>query len=412
MGGKARAGTLGGTVRAMGEDRAVAEVRAKVREFASGLGQQLDSRDLLGAMFDAGLAWIHFPAGRGGLGLDPRLQVVLERELVAAGIAIPSRQRNPLGLATVAPTLLQYGSEEQLDRFLRPLWTGEEIWCQLYSEPGAGSDLADLGTSASPDGPERWVVNGSKLWVSYAHRASWGLLLARTAPELLKHRGITCFFVDMHAPGVRINPMRELTGESVFSEVHLEHVRIPDTLRLGAVNDGWRIARASLQNERINAGDLQTRRGAEAMGEILRIWQCHRQDQRRSADSLVVGLAVNEMVFKITESMITGSRRQSPGSAPGPESSAVKLLHTEHQQNVTRAWVELLGADAGLRYDTWETLGPDADRCPGYYFLRSKLSSIGGGTSEILRNVIAEDVLGLPREARSDIKIPWKDVPR
>ena len=196
--------------------------------------------EFLGARYDAGLAWVWFPEGYGGLGLSPQRQAVVERELHRAG-APSVAERNVIGYGMGAPTVLTHGTDEQKKRLLRPLFTAEEIWCQLFSEPGAGSDVAGLATSAVKDGDE-WVVNGQKVWTTLAHMARWGMLLARTDPSVPKHRGMTYFVVDMHAPGVEVRPLRQMTGHAEFNEVFFSDVRIPDSMRLDAVGspDGGR----------------------------------------------------------------------------------------------------------------------------------------------------------------------------
>src|SRR6202166_4168178 len=204
--------------------------------------------EFLGARFDAGLAWVSFPIGLGGLGVSPDLQGLVERELRAVD-APNEADRNVIGYGMAAPTVLTHGTDEQRDRYLRPLFTCEEVWCQLFSEPGAGSDVAGLATRAVRDGDE-WVVNGQKVWTTLAHTASWGLLVARTDPDVPKHRGMTYFVIDMHQPGVDVRPLRQLTGDAEFNEVFLDDAWVPDEQRIGAVGDGWKVALGTLMNER------------------------------------------------------------------------------------------------------------------------------------------------------------------
>ena len=216
-----------------------------------------DPLAFLRARFDAGLAWVHFPEGLGGLGAPRALQPVVDAELAAAGAPDNDPRRIGIGLGMAAPTILRYGTDEQKLRFLRPLWTGEEVWCQLFSEPGAGSDLAGLRTRAvrGPDGGD-WTVDGQKVWTSSAHNARWAILIARTDPDVPKHQGITYFVCDMTDPGVEVRPLRQITGEAEFNEVFLTGVRIPDAHRLGEVGDGWRVAQATLMNERVAIGGM------------------------------------------------------------------------------------------------------------------------------------------------------------
>ena len=215
--------------------------------------------EFLAGQFDAGLAYVQFPEGYGGLGLEPRLQVQVDIRLRIAG-APSAFRRNPIGFGMGAPTVLTYGSEAQKRRYLRPLFSGEHVWCQLFSEPGAGSDVASLATRAVRDGDE-WVVNGQKVWTSLAHKARYGMLLTRTAPDLPKHKGMTYFVLDMAAPGVEVRPLRQMTGEAEFNEVFLSDVRIPDGERLGGVDEGWRVAMTTLMFERFNTGDDEPRGG-------------------------------------------------------------------------------------------------------------------------------------------------------
>ncbi|GAA4956033.1 hypothetical protein GCM10023238_23330 [Streptomyces heliomycini] len=234
-----------------------AALRRRTREFLSAHPPADTGRlDFLRARFDAGLAWVHFPEGLGGLGLPRSLQAVVDAELEAAGAPDNDPRRIGIGLGMAAPTILQYGTQEQKRRFLKPLWTGEEVWCQLFSEPGAGSDLAALGTRAVREG-EHWVVNGQKVWTSSAHLARWAILIARTDPDVPKHRGITYFVCDMTDPGVEVRPLRQITGEAEFNEVFLTGVRVPDAHRLGEVGDGWRVAQTTLNNERVAIGGMR-----------------------------------------------------------------------------------------------------------------------------------------------------------
>ena len=204
--------------------------------------------EFLGAQFDLGLAWVSFPPGLGGLGVSVSLQKHVNERLAAAG-APNAFMGNPLGYGMGGPTLLEHGTPEQHQRYLRPLFTHEEIWCQLFSEPGAGSDLAGLATRAERDGDD-WVVNGQKVWTSWGHVARWGMLVARTDPQAVKHRGLTYFLCDMRAPGVEVRPLRQMTGNAEFNEVYFSDVRLADALRLGPVGGGWGVALTTLNNER------------------------------------------------------------------------------------------------------------------------------------------------------------------
>src|SRR2546430_12778097 len=242
------------------------ELRGRVREFLAGHDPAAPDRlAFLRARFDAGLAWISFPEGLGGLGLPRALQPVVDAEFAAAGAPDNQPLRIGIGLGMAAPTILRHGTDSQRERWLRPLWTGEEVWCQLFSEPGAGSDLASLSTRAARDG-DGWAVDGQKVWTSMAHEARWGILLARTDPAAPKHDGLSYFACDMTAPGVEVRPLRQITGEAEFNEVFLTEVVLPDALRLGAVGEGWQVALTRLMNERVGIGGGAGPAGAGGVG--------------------------------------------------------------------------------------------------------------------------------------------------
>src|SRR3954471_12306064 len=252
-----------------------ADVRARVRELLAERGpRSTPPVEFLRARFDAGLAWVHYPAGLGGLGAPRALQAVVDAELAAAHAPDTDPRRIGIGLGMAAPTVLAFGTPEQQHRWLRPLFTGEEVWCQLFSEPGAGSDLAGLATRAvlPPDG-ETWVVDGQKVWTSNAHTARWAILVARHDPTAVKHAGLTCFVCDMTAPGVDVRPLRQITGEAEFNEVWLNGVRIPDAHRLGPVGAGWKVAQATLMNERIAIGGSAAPRESGMIGVSARLWR-------------------------------------------------------------------------------------------------------------------------------------------
>jgi alkylation response protein AidB-like acyl-CoA dehydrogenase len=367
--------------------------------------------EFLRARFDAGLAWVHFPAGLGGLDAPRPLQPVVDAGLAAAGAPSNEPRRIGIGLGMAAPTILRCGTQEQRRRLLRPLWTGEEIWCQLFSEPGAGSDLAALGTRAVRDGDD-WVVNGQKVWTSMAHEARWGLLLARTDPDVPKHQGITYFLLDMTLPGVQVRPLRQLTGEAEFNEVFLEDVRIPDRDRLGEVGDGWRVARVTLMNERVAIGGGAQPREGGMIGVLARTWRQRPELRTPGARAELLRLWVAAEAARIAGERL---RQQLAAGQPGPEGSANKLAFARLNQEISALELELLGEE-GLRYDDWIMRRPSGldltGRIAGYRYLRTRGNSIEGGTSEILRNIIAERVLGLPPEPRVDTDLAWRDLPK
>ena len=392
------------------------DLRARVAALLAEHDPTGDRLEFLRARFDAGLAWVHFPEGLGGLGLSRTLQPVVDDALADAGAPDNNPRRIGIGLGMAAPTILAAGTDEQRRRWLRPLWTGEEVWCQLFSEPGAGSDLAALGTRAVPDGSD-WVVNGQKVWTSMAHEARWGILVTRTDPDVPKHQGMTYFACDMTAPGVEVRPLRQITGEAEFNEVFLTDVRIPDAHRLGAVGDGWRVAQTTLMNERVAIGGGNAPREAGTISAVVAAWRERPELRDPAAHDELMRLWIDAEAVRLTGLRL---RQQLLAGAPGPEGSAAKLAFARLNQEVSAFEVELLGGD-GLRYDgwstaTWQTERPTvvdfAGRSAGYRYLRAKGNSIEGGTSEILRNIIAERVLGLPGEIRVDKDVAWKDLPR
>jgi alkylation response protein AidB-like acyl-CoA dehydrogenase len=370
-----------------------------------------DRGDFLRARFDAGLAWVHYPQGLGGLGAPRALQEVVEAELAAAGAPDNEPRRIGIGLGMAAPTILRFGTEEQKTRLLRPLWTGDEVWCQLFSEPGAGSDLAGLRTRAVRDGDD-WVVTGQKVWTSNAHNARWAILIARTDPDVPKHRGITYFVCDMQDPGVDVRPLRQITGEAEFNEVFLTDVRIPDSLRLGEIGDGWRVAQTTLNNERVAIGGAALPREGGMIGTVAKTWRERPELRTPDLHDRLLRLWVDSEVTRLTGERL---RQQLALGAPGPEGAGIKLAFARLNQQVSGLEVELLGED-GLRYGDWTMTRPEIvdfyGRDAGYRYLRAKGNSIEGGTSEILRNIIAERVLGLPSEPRTDKDAAWKDLPR
>jgi alkylation response protein AidB-like acyl-CoA dehydrogenase len=388
------------------------DLRQRVRDFC---GQHdpaaTPPQEFLSARFDAGLAAVHYPAGHGGLGLPRSLQPAADDEFAAAGAPRPEQRYNPIGVGMAAPTIIAFGTDEQQSRWLKPLWLGQEIWCQLFSEPGAGSDLASLATRAVRDGDD-WVVNGQKVWTSLAHHARWGLLLARTDPDVPKHAGLSYFVVDMHSPGVEVRPLRQLTGEAEFNEDFLTDVRVPDANRLGDVGAGWQVANATLMNERVSIGNATAvPRETGTIGFAAADWRQHPELRTHDLHQRLLALWAQAEIARLAGERL---RQQLAAGQPGPEGSAGKLTFARLNQEVSGWETEFLGVD-GLTYDDWtmhRDTSSDYSRGAVYRYLRSKGNSIEGGTSEILRNIIAERVLRLPAEPRTDTKVPWKDLPR
>jgi len=390
------------------------DLRQRVRDFLAAHDPlSLPRLEFLRARFDAGLAWVHYPAGLGGQGLPRALQAAADAEFAAAGAPDNDPARNGIGLGMAAPTILAFGNDEQKARWLRPLWTGEEVWCQLFSEPGAGSDLAGLATRAvrEPDG-DAWRVTGQKVWTSIAHRARWGLLLARTDPDVPKHAGLTYFACDMTDPGVEVRPLRQLTGEAEFNEVFLTDAVVRDSDRIGGVGEGWRVAQGTLMNERVAIGGGAFPREAGMIGLAAAAWREHPERRTPGLHDRLIRLWADAEVARLAGERL---RQRLAAGQPGPEGSAAKIVFARLNQDLAAFDLDLAGA-GGLLYDDWNMRRPESvsfyGRGPGYRYLRSRGNSIEGGTSEILRNIIAERVLGLPPEPRTDTRVPWKDLPR
>jgi alkylation response protein AidB-like acyl-CoA dehydrogenase len=368
------------------------------------------------AQYDAGLAWVYFPEGNGGLGLRPELQRIVDQRLRAAGTPAPTSGRF-FGMYLAAPTIATHGSPELRARLLRPLFTGEDVWCQLFSEPGAGSDLASLATRAVRDGDE-WVVNGQKVWNTLAHLGDRGMLVARTDPDVPKHRGLTYFAVDMHAPGVEVRPLRQITGEAEFNEVYLTDVRIPDSDRIGDVGDGWRVSMTTLMNERVTigggaGGSGGPKRASGAIAEAVDLWN-RRSDHDPALRDRLMKLWTDEEVLRLTN--MRAAAKAKTGN-PGPEGSIAKLAIALNQQRIYELCMNLLGADALIGFDYTFRRPEEISLTAAlgesrHMFLRARANSIEGGTSEIMRNILGERILGLPGEPRVDKELAWKDVPR
>jgi alkylation response protein AidB-like acyl-CoA dehydrogenase len=337
------------------------------------------------------------------------MQKLVNETLIGAGAPHPYG-RNPIGYGMGAPTVVTHGSEEQKRRYLRPLFTGEEVWCQLFSEPGAGSDVAGLSTRAVRDGDE-WVVNGQKVWTTLAHLARWGMLIARTDPEQPKHKGMTYFVIDMHQPGVEVRPLFQITGEAEFNEVYFTDARVPDAERLGDIGEGWRVSLTTLMNERVSIGGSIQPRGGGFIGEVVKVWKAQGHTDPVKRDRLMQ-LWIRAEILRLTN--IRASQLRAVGN-PGPEGSISKSAMAELNKHLGEFAVELLGAD-GMLFPT----GYPMDRPktammwgnPQQAFLRMRANSIEGGTTEIMKNILGERVLGLPGDVRNDKDLPWSQVPR
>ncbi|MBE07574.1 MAG: acyl-CoA dehydrogenase [Acidimicrobiaceae bacterium] len=378
--------------------------------------KKMSYEEFRGAQFDHGLAWVYFDEGNGGLGVNPVLQRQVEVRLRDAGASPMKPAMFFMHLA--APTIHTHGSEESKDRFLRPMFTGEERWCQLFSEPGAGSDFAGLATRAIEDG-DSWIVNGQKVWNTMAHLGDWGMLVTRTDPDMPKHRGMTYFAVDMKSPGVDVQPLRQITGEAEFNEVFLTDVQIPDSNRIGDVGDGWRVSLTTLMNERnaigAGSGGGPPKAGSGPVAILTKMWRDSPESMRTSVTrDRIMRLYVRSEAQRLTNIRAGQNRRKGN---PGPEMSIAKLAFAELNQDLLTAAVDMMGMAGQVDYDYTfrrpEDLSVDgSENGVQHGFLRVRANSIEGGTSEIMRNILGEQVLGLPGEPRIDKDIPWIEVPR
>ncbi|MDV6264706.1 acyl-CoA dehydrogenase family protein [Rhodococcoides yunnanense] len=363
--------------------------------------------EFLGRRFDAGLAWVHAPRGSGGLGWDRGLQVDVEQAMEDAGAKPADILRNPIGLGMAAPTVLAHASSDLKERLLRPLWTGEEVWCQLFSEPGAGSDLAGLATRAVRNGDE-WTIDGQKVWTSYAHIAKWAMLLTRTDPTAPKHKGMTYFLLDMSAPGVHTRPLRQATGQASFNEVFLDDVRISDAYRISDPGSGWSTARTTLVNERAMIGGFEPKREDGHMGRLAEMWRNRPELRTGERFGTVVDAWIRVEVARLANER---TRQLMTSGEPGVEGSGAKVTAATNNQLVTRVLARL-DPSAALDYDDW-SIGNDARVRPEtYHYVRARAYTIEGGTTEILLGQIADRILDLPRELKLDPNLSWQDIPK
>ncbi len=371
-------------------------------------------REFRGHQFDAGLAWAMFPVGHGGLGVAPQLQRVINKHLAEAGAAPTDPSQFFMALA--GPTIVTHGDDSVKERFLRPMFTGEERWCQLFSEPGAGSDFAGLATKAVKDGDE-WIVTGQKVWNTLAHIADWGMLVTRTDPNVPKHRGMTYFALDMKAEGVDVRPLRQITGEAEFNEVYMTEVRVPDAHRIGAEGEGWRAALTTLMNERTaiggSGGGGGPKRGGGSISYLVDIYKETKANHSNAARDDVMKLWIRAELLRLTN--MRAAQLAKVGN-PGPEGSVGKAMMAILNQDIFETGVNLKGLAGQVGYDYTfrvpESTDMSAEGGIGHAFLRARANTIEGGTTEVMKNILGEQVLGLPGEPRVDKAIPWIEVPR
>ncbi|MCL2428182.1 MAG: acyl-CoA dehydrogenase family protein [Alphaproteobacteria bacterium] len=356
------------------------------------------SRDWQKQKYDAGWACLHWPKDYGGRDATPIERVIFQQE---EGVYGKLSALFGIGHGMCGPTVMAWATEQQKRRLLPRLAAGEENWCQLFSEPSGGSDVAGLRTRAERDGDE-WVVNGQKIWTSVAHLADWGLLILRTDPTVPKHDGLTMFFLDMKSPGIEIRPIKQANGQSDFNEVFFTDVRIPDSQRLGAVGQGWRVSITTLMNERASIG-------ARAVTGFPELWQFvsgfGASLEDRSVRAKVANWAARASGLKYTAYRAITSL--SKGEMPGPENSIGKLVSGSMLQEIAMAALDLQG-EAGILLDRERAVAAAQFQA---ILLRSPAVRIEGGTDEILRNIIAERVLGLPADMRADKGVPFNKIP-
>ena len=347
-----------------------------------------------------------WPKVYGGLSGEPWMQQLVREEL--SRWRLPLFGPNILGVGLAGPTIIAHGTDDQKERFLRRILTGEDLWCQLFSEPGSGSDLASLGTRAVRDGDE-WVINGQKVWTSIAQFSKYGMLLVRSDPDVPKHEGLTYFILEMTSPGVDVRPLRQMTGSSEFNEVYLTDLRISDDRRVGDVDDGWRCARTTLANERDTIAGVSLDPTSLFGGVAKDPWQAFLDHVRDRNDPAVrQGLAqlyIEKEVRDITVFRANSARLR--GEQPGPEGSVNKVFNAELNQRRTDFAVTASGM-AGVAWIP----GDKAAEMRAHGFLRARANTIEGGTSEVLRNQVAERVLGLPRDDSAERAIPWRELRR
>ena len=350
---------------------------------------------------EAGLVAPHWPRPY-GRDADPIQQLIIDEELRRSGVPRPV---NPIGIGWAGPTILHAGSDAQKQRYLMPMLAGEELWCQLFSEPDAGSDLANLGTRAVRDG-DTYVIKGQKIWTSYAHAARFGILVARTDPDVPKHRGVSYFICPMDAPGITVRPIIEMTGVHTFNEVFLDDVRLPAENRVGDEGQGWALAKVTLSNERVSLSSGGALWGNGPSAQDLLDLVRHRggvrdPGLRQRAAQLFIDAEILRLIRLRT---VTAAVQGRP---PGPEASVRKALADDHGQRVMELAKDLTGTQGMLT--TTGPLGSEAGMWH-YGYLFSRALTIGGGTAEVQRNIIAERVLGLPHDLDVQAGLSWSEA--
>jgi len=377
----------------------VAAVDAGDAEALSEARPQLDVDAWFVKLAGAGYVTPTWPTEFGGLGVAPAVATALNRMLTKYRVP---RFTNPVGVDLAGPAILKWGTDEHKQRFLRPIASHEEIWCQLFSEPGSGSDLAGLSTRAVRDG-DVWKVNGQKVWTSLGHLSSFGMLLARTDPDVPKHQGITAFIMPMHQEGVTVRPLKHMGGDVEFTEVFFDDAEVPDSFRLGEVGDGWKFAVSVLGNERQAVSGPSALPGTVTGRSLDGLIKRHAPISDPVIRQRLAQLWIEDKVISLTGRRAAARRRA--GQPPGPEGSIMKLFFSEHTQRVQDLACDL----EGLGGQAWE----DGDRYrqnTAWSLMRIRSKTIAGGTSEVQRNILGERMLGLPKEPEVDRNVPWSEV--
>ena len=384
-----------------------ANAELKTKKTNSAKNMNIGNKSLLEAAaewqkkkYDAGWAMIHWPKEFGGIGATPIETIIWAQE--ESKFNVPKGVYE-IGLGMAGPVMMEYATDEQKERYLPPMAEGKEIWCQLFSEPSAGSDVAGLRSKAVQDG-ENWIVNGQKVWTSGAHFSDFGILVVRHDPGLEKHKGLTFFFVDMKSPGIEVKPIKQLTGGSSFNEVYFNDVVIPDSQRLGEIGDGWKVAITTLMNERLAVGDAD---GVDA-NEAFELAKKHDKDGEQLIDNNAVRESIADWYCEASGLKNTKLRTMSAlsrGDTPGPEASITKIVSANKLQAIGNFGMDSSDM-SGMLMDEKSDFIKFQMAWMGAAGLR-----IAGGTDEILKNIIAERVLGLPQEARADKGLAFKDIP-
>ena len=381
------------------EKNAKLKIGVEKNEFAN-IDFLQSAKDWQKKKYDAGWAMLHWPREYGGIAASAIERIIWSEE--ESKFDVP-RGIFEIGLGMCGPVMMEYASEEQKARYLPPMAEGKEIWCQLFSEPSAGSDVAGLRSKAVQDG-DNWIINGQKVWTSGAHFCDYGILVVRHDPSLAKHKGMTFFFVDMKSKGIDVKPIKQITGGSSFNEVYFNDVVIPDSQRLGEIGDGWKVAITTLMNERLAVGDAN---GAD-VEEAFR-WAKVQDD---SGELLITNKSVRSSIADwyceangLKNTKLRTMSALSKGETPGPEASITKIVSANKLQDIGNFGMDSLDMSGMLKTENAE-IQSFQNAWLGAPGLR-----IAGGTDEILKNIIAERVLGLPQDARADKGIPYKDIP-